>query len=232
MTTELLPVDLIRTLSMLLVITSVAAVEIRRLRLSAVAYSIQALLIVALLASFARGNPALYLWAGTALITKAVLTPYFLFRGIGAGDDRELKPLIGFAPSVMVAVLLMLGFYRLTHTHVALLAPSAIAQQELFRTNLAVASTVFALGLYAVLTRRDAIKTVIGLCLLENGVHLSPDEPGPRPPGDRSLWRRERGRGDGLPAAVRHRGRAAGVRDDRHLRPARAALVAGGEDAR
>jgi hydrogenase-4 component E len=29
------------------------------------------------------------------------------------------------------------------------------------------------MGLYAVLTRRDAIKTVIGLCLLENGVHLS-----------------------------------------------------------
>jgi hydrogenase-4 component E len=173
MNTELLPVDLIRTLSMLLVITSVATVEIRRLRLSAVAYSIQALIIVALLASFAPGNPALYLWAATALLTKAILTPYFLFRGIGSGDDRELKPLIGFGPSVLVAVLLMLGFYHLTHTHVALLAPSELAQQELFRTNLAVASTVFALGLYAVLTRRDAIKTVIGLCLLENGVHLS-----------------------------------------------------------
>jgi hydrogenase-4 component E len=36
-----------------------------------------------------------------------------------------------------------------------------------------VGSTVFVLGLYAVLTRRDAVKTVIGLCLLENGVHLS-----------------------------------------------------------
>ena len=54
-----------------------------------------------------------------------------------------------------------------------LLAPTELAQQEVFRTNLAVASTVFALGLYSVLTRRDAIKTVIGLCLLENGVHLS-----------------------------------------------------------
>jgi hydrogenase-4 component E len=171
--TELLPVDLIRTLSMLLVITSVAAVEIRRLRMAAVAYSLQALLIVALLTSFAPGNPALYLWAGTALVTKAILTPYFLFRAIGSGNDQELKPLIGFGPSVVVAVLLMLGFYHLTHTHIALLAPNELAQQELFRTNLAVASTVFALGLYAVLTRRDAIKTVIGLCLLENGVHLS-----------------------------------------------------------
>jgi hydrogenase-4 component E len=32
---------------------------------------------------------------------------------------------------------------------------------------------VFVLGLYCLLTRRDAIKAVIGLCLLENGVHLS-----------------------------------------------------------
>jgi hydrogenase-4 component E len=36
-----------------------------------------------------------------------------------------------------------------------------------------VALTVFVLGLYAILSRRDAIKTVIGLCLLENAVHLS-----------------------------------------------------------
>ena len=42
-----------------------------------------------------------------------------------------------------------------------------------WRTNLAVAFTIFVLGIYAILTRRDAIKTVIGLCLLENGVHLS-----------------------------------------------------------
>jgi hydrogenase-4 component E len=48
-----------------------------------------------------------------------------------------------------------------------------MAQLDVYRTNLAVASTVFALGLYAVLTRRDAFKTVIGLCLLENAVHLS-----------------------------------------------------------
>jgi hydrogenase-4 component E len=148
-------------------------VEVRRLRLSAAAYSVQALLIVALLLCFAPGNPALVWWAATALLTKAVLTPYFLFRFIGANGDRELRPLIGFGPSVIVAAGLMIGFYRLTHTHVALLAPSALAQQEVFRTNLAVASTVFLLGLFAVLSRRDAIKTVIGLCLLENGVHLS-----------------------------------------------------------
>jgi hydrogenase-4 component E len=145
----------------------------RRLKFSIVAYLCQALLIVGLLLSFASVNKALYWWAATALITKAVLTPWFLFRAIRGVDDRELKPVIGFGPSAVIVALLMMSFFRLTHGKVALLAPTGMAQLEVFRTNLAVASTVFALGLYAVLTRRDAIKAVIGLCLLENGVHLS-----------------------------------------------------------
>ncbi|MGO9087983.1 MAG: NADH-quinone oxidoreductase subunit K [Terriglobales bacterium] len=168
-----LPTDLIETLSLTLVITSVAAVEMRRLKFSIIAYLCQALLIVALLLSFASVNRALYWWAATALVTKAILTPWFLFRAIRGVDDHELKPVIGFGPSVVIAAVLMMGFFRLAHGKVALLAPTGLAQLEVFRTNLAVASTVFALGLYAVLTRRDAIKTVIGLCLLENGVHLS-----------------------------------------------------------
>jgi hydrogenase-4 component E len=165
--------NLIETLSLLMVITSVAAVEMRRLKFSAAAYICQALLMVGLLVAFAAVNPALYWWAGTALVTKAILTPWFLFRAMRGTDDRELKPVIGFGWSVLVACLLMLGFFRLTHGQATLLALTGMAQLEVFRTNLAVASTVFALGLYAVLTRRDAIKTVIGLCLLENAVHLS-----------------------------------------------------------
>jgi hydrogenase-4 component E len=174
MTQPTLHAQLIQTLSLIMVITSVVAVEARKLRLAAGAYLVQALLIVGLLLSFAAINPALYWWAATAFVTKAVLTPWFLFLFIRRfKDDEELPPLIGFGPSVVVAAALMIGFFRLTHTHFALLAPSALAQQEIFRTNLAVAATVFALGIYAVLTRRDAVKTVIGLCLLENGVHLS-----------------------------------------------------------
>lgn len=173
MNPEALHTGLIETLSLALVITSVAAVEMRRLRFSIFAYLCQALLIVGLLLSFASVNKALYWWAATALVTKAVLTPWFLFRAIRGVDDRELRPVIGFCPSAVIVALLMMGFFRLTHSGVALLTPTGMAQLGVFRTNLAVASTVFALGLYAVLTRRDAIKAVIGLCLLENGVHLS-----------------------------------------------------------
>jgi hydrogenase-4 component E len=173
MTPSALDSDLIRTLSMLMVVTSVMAVELRRLRLSAFAYLAQALLIVALLLCFVPVNPALLWWAATALLTKAVLTPWLLFRYIGKGQELELKPLIGFGPSVLVAAALMLAFFGLTHSQAASLAPGVLAREEVFRTNLAVSSTIFVLGLYSVLTRRDAMKTVIGLCLLENGVHLS-----------------------------------------------------------
>jgi len=173
MNPEALHSGLIESLSLTLVITSVAAVEMRRFKFSIAAYVCQALLIVALLLSFAAVNPALYWWAATAFVTKAILTPWFLIRAVRRVDDRELKPVIGFGPSAVIAALLMIAFFRLTHGQIALLSPTEMGRLGVFRTNLAVASTVFVLGLYAVLTRRDAIKTVIGLCLLENGVHLS-----------------------------------------------------------
>jgi len=173
MNPEALHSGLIESLSLTLVITSVAAVEMRRFKFSIAAYVCQALLIVALLLSFAAVNSALYWWAATALVTKAILTPWFLVRAVRGADEHELKPVIGFGPSALMAALLMIAFFRLTHSQIALLSPTEMGRLDVFRTNLAVASTVFVLGLYAVLTRRDAIKTVIGLCLLENGVHLS-----------------------------------------------------------
>ena len=77
--------NLIETLSLIMVITSVAAVEMRRLKLSVAAYLCQALLMVGLLTAFAAVNPALYWWAGTALVTKVILTPWFLFRFLRGG---------------------------------------------------------------------------------------------------------------------------------------------------
>jgi hydrogenase-4 component E len=166
-------VGLIETLSMLLIITSVAAVESQNLKRAAAAYCLQALLICGLILAFAVGNSALYWWAVTALITKAILTPWFILRYIGKTGEKEVPAIIGFGPSVAIASVLLFAFYKLTHTYVYLLAPTPEAAAGVFRTNLAVALTVFVLGLYAILSRRDAIKTVIGLCLLENAVHLS-----------------------------------------------------------
>jgi hydrogenase-4 component E len=165
--------SLISTLSLIMIVTSVSAVEARNLRASAFAYAGQALLICGLILSFAVRNPALYWWAVVAFCTKAVITPWLLLLYVRRTTDREVRAIIGFGPSVIIASILLVSFFQLTHTYADFLAPSRLATEGVFRTNLAVALTVFVIGLYAILSRRDAIKTVIGLCLLENAVHLS-----------------------------------------------------------
>lgn len=164
--------QLIHTLSLLMILTSFAAVEARNLRHSTVAYLAQALLICGLLVAYSVQNSALLYWAATALVTKAVLVPWFLWRST-AGAEQEMKPAVGFGVSAVLLIALASAMYKLTHMHASLFVNAGGNLAQIAETNLAVAFTVFFLGLYAILTRRDAIKTVIGLCLLENGVHLS-----------------------------------------------------------
>jgi hydrogenase-4 component E len=164
---------LIETLSLIMIITSVAAVESHNLKRAATAYCLQALLICGIILSFASGNSALYMWAAVALVTKAIMIPWLLLHYVSKTDETEVRATIGFGPSVLLAALLLVASYTLTHKYVDFLAPTPEAAEGVFRTNLAVSMTIFALGLYAILSRRDAIKTVIGLCLLENAIHLS-----------------------------------------------------------
>lgn len=165
--------QLIKTLSLLLVITSAITVEARDLRAASHRYLAQALVIVLLLLAFAQGNPALYMWAGVALVTKAIIIPWLLLHYVRRIGSREVPAIVGAGPSLLIAAVIMGIFYALVYHNVHFLAPTAQAALGVFRLNLAVALTVFVLGLYAIISRRDAIKTVIGLCLLENAVHLS-----------------------------------------------------------
>lgn len=164
--------DLVHALSLVMIFTSFAAVEARNLRHATIAYLFQALLICGLLVAYSSLNSALLYWAATALFTKAVLVPWFLWRST-AGAEQETKPIIGFGVSAVLLIALLGVMYKLTHMHAGVFISVGEELGEIAQTNLAVAFTVFILGIYAILTRRDAIKTVIGLCLLENGVHLS-----------------------------------------------------------
>ncbi len=176
--------SLIATLSLAMVITSLAAVESRNLRVATYAYLLQALLLVGIFLGVAitLHNEWLLVWAAVALITKATIIPYLLFAYLRRLRPLETRPWIDFAPSVILAMVLMIVFYRLVHVYANFLAPTPLAAMEPYRTSLAVALTVFALGLYAMASRRDAFKTVIALCLLENGVHLSLVSLAPRMP--------------------------------------------------
>uniref|UniRef100_A0A832HZR3 Hydrogenase 4 membrane subunit n=1 Tax=Eiseniibacteriota bacterium TaxID=2212470 RepID=A0A832HZR3_UNCEI len=164
---------LIRTLSLSLVLTAFVAVESRGLRRALAAYVAQATLMVALIAAFAARHPALWVWAATALVTKLGLMSWLVARALRRGDGREAPPYVGRAPSAAIVALLALGVYHLVHRHAGFLAPTTLAELEPHRTNVAVSLTLLCTGAWAVLSRRDAIKIVLGVCLMENGAHLS-----------------------------------------------------------
>ena len=162
-------------LSFALVLTSLLTIESRNLVTASRAYLAQALLLVVILAVYAvvLPNHELFLWCVTILISKGILIPWLLRRYGRQVSQQEVKPLIGLWPSVIVALGLIILFFWLTHSHYGFIVPSDAVAGEPYRTNLAVAVTVLCLGLYALLTRRDAMKAVIAMCLMENGVHLA-----------------------------------------------------------
>lgn len=163
----------IRTLSLAMILTSFVAVGARSMRRAIQAYMAQALLMVAVIAAFATVHTALVVWAATAFVTKFAIISWLLRRALAGGDDREVEPLVGPVASAAVVGVLAVASYQLVHHHVSFLAPTPAAELEPYRTNVAVALTLVALGLYAIVTRRDALKVVIGVCLIENGAHLS-----------------------------------------------------------
>jgi hydrogenase-4 component E len=164
---------LVRTLSLTLLITSFLAVESRSLRRALLAYMAQALVMVAIIASFATIHPHLWVWVATAFVTKFGLISFMLHKAITAGDDREVAPYVSNWVSAILIAGLALAVYGFMHTHAEFFSPTLLAQQEPYRTNMAVALTLLFVGTYAVMTRRDALKVIIGVCLIENGAHLS-----------------------------------------------------------
>ncbi len=162
------------TLTLAIFIASMAAVEIRNLRSSSIAYLIHSVFLFAIIMAYAylKENESLYLWAITCFITKVIIIPYMLFRFVKMVPIIEHKPIIGFIFSVVIVSLIMVIFFNLFRKAIILLAPTEAAMVEPVRSLLAGAFTIFSLGLYTLLTRRDVLKTVIGLALLENGVHL------------------------------------------------------------
>jgi len=165
--------SLIRTLSLTLLLTSFFAVEARSLRRALVAYMAQALVMVAIITCFATMHSDLFVWSATAFVTKFGLISWLLWHALKPSDDREVEPFVGtWVSAGLIAVIALVG-YQLVHRHASFLAPTPLAEVEPYRTNVAVALTLLFVGMYAVLTRRDAIKVVIGVCLMENGAHLS-----------------------------------------------------------
>ncbi len=161
-------------LSLLMIVTSLLAVEWRSLPEAVRTYQVQSVLIALVFALYAYSlnNPALYYWSGTALVSKGIIVPWLLRRYVLRVHSKETPPMLSILPSQVLgiaAALLAFGWAFKHHADLVLLPDLA---GEPYRMNSAVAAAVLIIGFYALLTRRDAFKIVIGLCLLENGVHM------------------------------------------------------------
>ncbi|MBM3474835.1 MAG: hypothetical protein FJX75_16350 [Armatimonadetes bacterium] len=167
--------NLVISLMVMHLIASLAAVELRHLRSAIVALMIQSALLVAIFVvlAYLTANASLYQWALVSAITKVVVIPFLLWRYSARLPQRELRPLVSFPVSVTLLGIAVVVVYRFMHAHVDFVAPTPEAMVEPVRSSLAIAFTVIAMGLYVLVVRRDAIKLIVGLILMENGVHLT-----------------------------------------------------------
>lgn len=176
--------ELLHTFTLALLITAIAALEIRNLRVTAWFYLVNSFFLCAIISAYANlYNPHFYNWAITCFIAKMLIIPYLLFRFIKRVPTHEYQPVIDFTLSIFIISALTLSLYSILKTYALQIAPTPLVPETLSSTQIqpffnethrlfAASLSVFGLGIYGLLTRRDAIKTVISLALLENGIHL------------------------------------------------------------
>ncbi len=156
-------------------IASLAAAEVGHTKCAIMWLTIQSALLAAIFAMLAHltGASHLYLWAAVCVLTKVGLIPLLLWHYSNELPPQEARSLVGLQWSIIVVAVALVGFYRFLHGYLAFVAPGRAAVTEPALTSWAIAFTVIALGLYVLAVRRDAIKLVIGVILMENGVHLT-----------------------------------------------------------
>ena len=117
--------------------------------------------------AYIQSAPHLYVTAAIALVFKAALIPYALYRIVQRlGIHREVETVVGIGPTMLAGI----GLVGLSM--VVMLRVTAGAD-PLAREDLAFALSVLLLGLLMMVTRRNAVSQVIGFMSLENGLILA-----------------------------------------------------------
>ena len=162
---------LVNVLGACLIITSMLVVLARTGRAAAWLYSLQSLVLVAVLASLGvvTGSVELFTWSATAFATKVVLVPAILLyalKKIGDDAQADLPPKLNPMKSVaLVAVEVFVCFVAVSGIDL----PTAAE----VRPTLAVSLAHFFIGLTCIVIQRSIFKQIFGYCLMENGSHVS-----------------------------------------------------------
>ena len=117
--------------------------------------------------AYVQHAPHLYVTASIALVFKAIVIPFLLFRIIlRLGLHRDIENVVGVGTAMLcgmgLVALSMVVMLRATHD-----------ADPLAREDLAFALSVVLLGLLMMVVRRNAVSQVVGFMSIENGLVLA-----------------------------------------------------------
>lgn len=166
-------------LVMLLLLTNLRLLSSSRLGACIQTVAIQAVLLGAITLTAPLGGLTLEVIALTltTVAVKGVLLPWLLRRAVrDAGVIREIEPIVGFTPSVLIGAGL-LGLCFVISRPLQASAPAGTAAMLIPGAMFTILT-----GLFIIISRRKALMQVLGYLAMENGVYvfgasLAVDEP-------------------------------------------------------
>jgi len=163
-------IDLISILSILMIATSLAVFGLRNLKFSAYVYIVQTLLLVSIFVVLSNKYEAheLFIWAIIAFFTKVIVVPYIILKLIKRVNAlSEETPVEGFFISPIIA----LGF----SLAIAMAIYPVLKEFSLLKEDIPLIAsvTIFSIGIFGLILRKNVIKQILSFCLFENGTHLT-----------------------------------------------------------
>jgi len=111
-------------------------------------------------------DPELYIVAAVLFILKVLVLPRYLERMEKRfGDQRELQPYVNVVTSLMLSGLLVLLAYVIAR-------PLVLVSDLPTRGGLPLAMGLVFVGLFVVITRKNALAQIVGFLVMENGIAL------------------------------------------------------------
>jgi hydrogenase-4 component E len=158
-------------------LTLIILVVSRNFKISVWFYILHSILISFIYVWYAiyMNNPWFYLWFLTTIITQVILIPFApggFFYTIKKCGHTEVEPIIPFGFSLFFISILVAISWKFFHFAINFIAPIPSALVEPSKSNLAIAFTIFTLGIFTLLSRKDAIKITMALCIIGNSADL------------------------------------------------------------
>lgn len=160
---------IVNNLAGLLIVSSLLVIGARQPKSSALFYALQSMILVLIFIALAFTMHAeeLFLWSGTAFVTKVLLVPYIMYKALGKLQDPKADtPVIGLGLLILIAaVIIVLSYLVVDSVQLPMVAE--------LKPALSVSLSHFFLGLLCIVSQRNILKQIFGYCLMENGAHLT-----------------------------------------------------------